>query len=419
MPADGAWWRCFDDQVLDSLIIRATEANATLDQAQARLARARAAVRAGEAARGPQASLYAGAIGPSDTSRHEDVSNTGWAGAGLRVSYDPDLFDRSGPARQAALDDAGVAEAWWQATRLAVQADVAHAYLALRALEAERALLREAADDRDEALQIAQRQFQRGLISEVPLAALVRDAATARADQATLERRHQELTHALAVLLGESPTDWALPPAVHPWPGALPQVPAGIPSEVLARRPDLAATAHAVRAATARVGAAHAAGLPSIQLTASGGLAASGLVDLLHRATRVAGLGLLLDLPVFDAGRREAATQAALADLDGTLAAHRERVWVSLREVEDQLSALEASDRQRQALAPALQAAVRSREVASSRERRGLAARPEVLASHQLEIQQRRALLQAELARLQGTVVLIRALGGGWGSASG
>ncbi len=416
MPADGQWWKSFADPVLDELVARAMAANESLDQAAARIKRANAAVRSADATRGPQAALHGGAIGPSNSSVGDQVSDTSWAGVGIRMSYDLDLFDRHGPARQAALGDAEVAQAAWRAARLAVQADTVHTYLALRALESERALLADDVAGRTEALQIAQRQWRSGLISELPLAGLERDLAAVRSDAALVERRQQELTHALALLLGESPASWQLPGAVAAWPAALPSVPAGIPSQVLARRPDLAASWHAVRAAEARVGAAQSSALPSVTLTAAGGVAASGLTDLLHHATRMVGVGLLFDLPVFDSGRRSAATQAAVADLEQSMSVHRERVLVSLREVEDQLSALQSTQRQAQAQAPALAMATRSREASSSRERRGLAGRPEVLEARHAEIQQQRIACQIELAQRQGTVVLIRVLGGGWRS---
>lgn len=417
--ADGAWWRCFDDPVLDELVGRALSGNGSIEQSVARVQRARAAVRSGEAARGPQAGVHGGVIGPSNTSAGDQVADNSWAGVGVRMSYDVDLFDRGAPSRQAALGDAAVAEATLRATQLLVQADTVHTYLALRALEAERALLDEDVAGRAESLQIAQRQWRIGLISERPLAGLQRDLAAAQSDAAVVDRRHRELSHALAILVGEVPTAWRLPPAAVAWPGTLPNVPAGIPGEVLARRPDLASSGSAVRAAQARVGVAQSSALPSVTLTATGGLAAQGLSELLRNATRMVGFGLLLDLPVFDSGRREAATQAALADLEQAVVAHRERVLVSLREVEDQLSALQAAQRQAQASAPALAAATRTRETSDSRAGRGLAARPEVLESRHLEIQQQRAALQIELARRQGTVALIRALGGGWSGSAG
>ncbi|MBP7659109.1 MAG: efflux transporter outer membrane subunit [Burkholderiaceae bacterium] len=417
--ADGAWWRCFDDPVLDELVGRALSGNGSIEQAVARVQRARAAVRSGEAARGPQVGVHGGVIGPSNTSAGDQVADNSWAGVGVRMSYDLDLFERSAPSRQAALADAAVAQATLSATHLVVQADTVHTYLALRALEAERSLLEEDIAGRAEALQIAQRQWRKGLISERPLAGLERDLASARADAAVLDRRQQELSHALAILVGEVPTSWRLPPASVAWPGALPNVPAGIPGEVLARRPDLASSGSAVRAAQARVGVAQSTALPHVTLTATGGIAAQGLGDLIRNASRMVGFGLLLDLPVFDSGRREAATQAAIADLEQAAAAHRERVLVSLREVEDQLSALQAAQRQADATAPALAAATRTRETSTSRAARGLAARPEVLESRHLEIQQQRAALQIDLARRQGTVALIRALGGGWSGSAG
>jgi len=238
------------------------------------------------------------------------------------------------------------------------------------------------------------------------------EVAATESQALALDRRRTQLEHALAVLLGELPTNFAL--AEVEWRGALPAIPAGIPSTVLTRRPDVSAAQSAMLAAQARVGVAQAAWFPDVALTASGGYASSDLGDLFKWSARSWGVGALLSLPLFDGGRREAGVQNANALWDAAAASYREQVLTAFQDVEDQLAALRLLADQAGAQTQAVDAAARATVLSNSRYRNGLVSQLELLDARRSELANRRQAVQLRAAQYQATVGLIRALGGGW-----
>src|SRR5258706_420333 len=237
-------------------------------------------------------------------------------------------------------------------------------------------------------------------------------AATRRSSR----RRRAELEHALAVLVGEVSSNFALP--VEEWKTALPVIPAGVPSTVLARRPDVSAAQSGMLAAQQRVGVAKAAWFPDVSLTGSGGYASTELGDLFKWSARAWGVGALLSLPVFDGGRRAAGVQNAGAQLDEAVAHYREQVLVAFRDVEDQLSALRLLSEQSGAQADAVASATRTTALSDARYRNGLVSQLDLLDARRSELRNRRQALQVRAAQYEATVGLVRALGGGWGGQS-
>jgi outer membrane protein, multidrug efflux system len=413
----GEWWKAFADPLLDDLVARADRNNTSIQLAAARLAQARALVRSANADRLPQVGLDAGAQRTSaspafGTTRPGTVLN-----AGLGASYEPDLFGRLALASDAAALDAQAREALVQSTRLLVQSDVAQTYFGLRALDAERALVRQTVVAYRDTLRLTERRFTAGDVAELDLARAQTEVAVTESQALALDRRRAELEHALAVLLGELPSALAVNEA--DWRGAPPQVPPGVPSSVLARRPDVAAAQRAMQAAQARVGVAQAAWFPDVSLTASGGFASADLGDLFKWSARAWGVGALLSLPLFDGGRREAGLQNANAQWDAAAASYREQVLVAFRDVEDQLSSLRLLADQATAQAQAVDSASRATVLSDTRYRNGYVSQLELLDARRGELSNRREALQVRAAQYQATVGLIRALGGGWGVAPG
>ena len=192
-------------------------------------------------------------------------------------------------------------------------------------------------------LHLTQRRYQAGDVAELDVAELdvarvQTEVAATESEALALERQQAQLRHALAVLVGDVAMGFSLPPAAVE--AALPVIPPGVPSTVLARRPDVSAAQAAVLAAQARVGVAQAAWFPALALTGSAGFASPELGDLFKWSARSWGIGMLLSLPLFDGGQRVAQEEGARARLEGALAAHRGQVLTAFREVEDQLSAL-------------------------------------------------------------------------------
>lgn len=412
--ARGAWWKAFGDATLDDLVERAARGNTSLQTAAARLAQARAVLRATDSQRALQ--LGVGASAERAAQPGLGLAPGTVLSTGASLSYELDLFGRLAKASDAAALDAQAREALLQSTRLLVQAEVAQAYFALRALDDERTLVRDTVEAYRDTLRLTERRVAAGDIAELDLARVRSEVAATEAEALALDRQRARLEHGLALLLGEPASGFRLAPS--PWQTTLPRVPAGVPSTVLARRPDVSAAQHGLLAAQARVGVAQAAWFPSLALTGAGGFASNDLSDLFRWSARAWSVGALLSLPILDGGRREAGVASARAELDGALAGYREQVLVAFRDVEDELAALRLLDEQGRAQARAVESAVRATGLSETRWRNGLVSQLELLDARRSELRNRRQALAVRAAQYQSTVGLIRALGGGWGDSA-
>jgi multidrug efflux system outer membrane protein len=406
-----SWWQPFADPVLDDLVARAMAANTSVQAAANRLALARAALGSAQASRLPQVGVSAGA-GRSSTPGQLVPQPATQYSAGLNLAYELDLGGRLLHERNAAALDVRAREQLLADARLLVQANVARGYLALRALDTERDIVRDTVAAYGETLSLTEKRARAGDVADLDVARVRAEMAANEAEALSLDRRRVELETALAVLVGEAPSNFSLKPAT--WTTALPTVPAGLPSELLQRRPDLAAARSQLEAAQARVGEARAAWWPSLSLTAQGGGVSSELSNLLKSGASTWGIGLLGALPLFDGGRREAGVNAAKAQMQGEAIAFRESFLLALKDVEDQLGALSLLQAQGEASARAVSAAGQALKLSDTRYRNGLVSQLELLDARRSELANKRSALQVRSAQYQATVGLIRALGGGW-----
>ena len=409
----GEWWKAFGDPVLDDLVARAERNNTELQVAAARLAQARAALGAANADRWPQLGLGAASIrerGLPDLSPASPPATLTSVGATL--GYEADLFGRIASAAHAAKLDAQSREGLVQSTRLAVEASVAQTYLALRATDAERALVRGTVTTYLETLKLTERRFGAGDVAELDVTRARTEVAATESEALALDRRRAELEHALAVLVGEPASSFQLREGA--WDTALPVIPAGVPGTVLARRPDVSAAQLSLLAAQQRVGVAKAAWFPSVTLTATGGQASTEISDLFKWSMRAWSVGALLSLPIFDGGRRDAGIDNARAEMDLALARYREQILGAFRDVEDQLAALHLLAEQAEAQGRAVSSATRTTALSGVRYRNGLVSQLELLDAQRSELRNRRQALSVRSAQYQATVGLVRALGGGW-----
>jgi multidrug efflux system outer membrane protein len=406
----GTWWKAFNDPVLDGLIENADRSNTTVQVAAARLQQALALVRSARADQLPQVNASAGALRIKDPTTF-NVPAT-FLSAGVNLSYEVDLFGRLAHTTDAAQLDAQAREALLQNTRLLVQTSVAQTYFALRALDAERALVRATVSAYGDTLRLTESRFQAGDVAELDVARVTSEAAETESDALALDRARAEFEHALAVLVGEVASDFRLPPAE--WNAALPLIPPGVPSTVLARRPDVSAAQRSLLAAQTRVGVAKAEWFPNLTLTAAGGVASASLGDLFQWSARTWGIGALLSLPVFDGGRRSAAIQNASAEFDAALASYRESILVAFKDVEDELAALRLLADQAETQRRAVAAADRATVLSGSRYSNGFVSQLELLDAQRSELRNRRQSVQVRSAQYQATVGLIKALGGAW-----
>jgi multidrug efflux system outer membrane protein len=414
--ARGEWWLAFSDPVLSGLIAKAApsgdgaQGNNSIRIAAARLAQARAFARSANADRLPQLGISGGATRAAEPGARGAASTLTFAQANL--SYEVDLFGKIANAANAASLDARAQEALLQSTRLLVQAEVAQTYLALRALDTERALVRATVSAYRDTLRLTERRFQAGDIAELDVARVSTEVSATESDALALDRRRAELEHTLAVLVGEPASAFRV--AEADWSTALPGVPAGVPSTVLARRPDVAAAQNTLLAAQQRVGVAKAAWFPDLALTSSAGHASPELGDLFKWSARAWSVNALLSLPLFDGGRREAGVQRAQGELDIALARYRENILMAFKDVEDQLSALRLLAEQADAQSRAVTSAARATALSDSRYRNGLVSQLDLLDAQRSELRNKRQALQVKSAQYQATVLLIRAIGGSW-----
>jgi outer membrane protein, multidrug efflux system len=408
----GTWWKAFADPVLDGLVERADRGNTSIQLAAAKLEQARAQVRTTNASRFPQANLNSGVSRQGGPIINAAGDTGTLINAGVNLSYEVDLFGRLRKAIDAVTLDAQAKEALMQGARLLVQADVAQSYFSLRALDRERAIVRGALAAHREVMRLTERRYKAGLVAELDVVRLSTEVAATESELLALDRRRAELEHALAVLVGEVASTFKLD--ASDWVASLPVIPPGIPSTVLARRPDVSAAQRTMLAAQARLGVAKAAWFPSLSLTAAGGYASPEIGDLFKMSMRAWAIGGLLAQPLFDGGRREAGVKNSAAELAGTIASYREQILVAFKDVEDQLSALRLLADQAEVLDRAVTSATRATLLSDSRYRNGLASQLDSLDARRTELRNQRQALQVHSAQYLSTVGLVRAMGGGW-----
>ncbi|SAI67687.1 outer membrane efflux protein [Bordetella ansorpii] len=332
------------------------------------------------------------------------------------MSYEVDLFGRVSSSVEAANADAQQSAALYRSVLLALQADVATGYFQVRQLDAELQIYRQTVDLRGASLKLIQQRYDAGDIGELDLARSRAELESARADAAGVQRQRSAAEHALAVLLGKAPAEFDMPS--QPLSRVAIDVPAGLPSTLLERRPDIAAAERAMAAANARVGVAKAAFFPRLDITAAGGFESSELGNLFQWSSRTFLLGPLvgtaLSIPIFDGGRRQAGVDRARAVYEEDVANYRQTVLTAFREVEDNLSNLRLLRGQTEAQEAALQASTRAAKLSQTQYREGSISYLDVIEADRSVLLQQRASVQLNGERARSTVNLIRALGGGW-----
>jgi multidrug efflux system outer membrane protein len=416
----GEWWKAFNDSTLNKLIEDATAANANLAAAAARVKQARAIAGIVEADRIPQIGVQAGAQRrrASDVSLGLPAATPVAPGnvfqARLTASYEVDLFGRVANNVSAAQADAAASEATFRSVLLALQADVAQTYFRLRATDAELAFLNETVRLREENVRINQRRYDLGDVGELDLARAKTELSTTRSDAIALERQRAQLEHALAVLLGKPAAAFSADNNPLLASATLPGIPAGLPSALLERRPDIAAAQRAMIAANARIGVARSAMFPALSLTAAGGGESADLGDLFKWSSRSWVLGALLSMPLIDGGRNQANIARSEAALEESVASYRQSVLTAFAEVEDNLVGLRTLAGQAQAIDDAVESARRSADLANKLYSAGRSSYLEVLDAQRNLATVERSAVQLRGTRATTTVALIRALGGGW-----
>jgi multidrug efflux system outer membrane protein len=410
------WWTLFGDAELNSLVERALDANQDLIAAAARVEQARAAAGIARSAYFPSVAVGASAD-RSRTSRTTDVvmplAETDTVRGALDASWELDLFGRVRRLNESARAGVAASAADFDSVRLALTAEVASSYFSLRAIDREIALVDEGVALRLRALELVTSRRTNGAATDFDVARAEAELASTEAESAALANRRAALQGALAVLLGEVASDFAIsdlkseisdPPAV----------PAGLPSTLLERRPDIAAAESSLVAANAQIGVAKAAFFPSISLTGSAGYASGEIDRLFSGDSRAWSIGPSVYLPVFQGGRNKANLERSRAAYEESVARYRQRVLVAFREVQDALTATQLLGSQAEAQERAVAAARRAGDLAQTRFDAGFVNYFEVIDAQRTLLATERAATQLGAQRLLTSVALIKALGGGW-----
>jgi len=335
------------------------------------------------------------------------------------ASYEVDLFGRVASTVDAASADTQRSEALYRSVLLALQADVAQNYFALRELDSEAEVFAQAVRLREQTLKLVTRRYAEGEITELDVSRAQAELATAQSDAMTVQRLRAASEHSLAVLLGSAPAEFSMA-ADRLTPVEL-RIPPGLPSSLLERRPDVAAAERAMAAANSRIGVAKAAFFPSLTLTGTGGFESATLGDLFKWSSRAFLLGPLagtaLNIPIFDGGRRKGNLANARAVYEEDVAAYRQQVLVAFREVEDNLSDVRIVEAQTKTQNEAVEASQRAADLSRVQYTEGAINYLDVIDAERTVLQARRAAIQLQGVKAASTVNLIRALGGGWGDA--
>jgi NodT family efflux transporter outer membrane factor (OMF) lipoprotein len=423
-PADaadrGAWWAVYQDPELNDLEQRCASANQNIAAALHAYEQAHDLVRVNRAALYPTVSIGGSA------SRNRISNTTPLRPAAspadyweflipLNISWEPDLWGGVRRQIESSAANAQASAADLADTRLSLQGMLAVTFLQLRGLDLQAQLLRSTLDTYTQTLQLTQALRKGGLVTEIDVQEAQAQLEEARAQLIDLGEQRAQYEHAIAVLIGEPATDFHI--AERPLVGNPPAVPTGVPSELLQRRPDIAAAERRVAAANALIGVAKAAYYPNITLGAGGGVETDMVSQLFNSGSAQWNAGPSASEILYDAGRRKAQVDYAVAQREQATALYREQVLSAFRDVEDQLSALRVLEEEATVQQRAVDAAKQSTDLSLLRYKRGLAAYLEVLTSQTVELNDERAAAALVARRIVASAQLQMALGGGWSSA--
>jgi len=415
----GAWWKIYGDAQLDTLEEKVNISNQTLLAAEAQFRQARALAQGARANYFPTVTLE-----PSATYASRSISVNS-AGAAVSVSkpvgvyslpvdvtWDIDLW---GKVRRTVEENDAAAQASaadLESARLSAHAEVAQDYFQLRALDAQKVILGEAIVAYAQSLQLTLNRYASGVASKGDVLQAQTQLKTTQAQAIDVGVGRAQLEHAIAVLIGIPPALFSIP--ITPLTEAPPPIPFVLPSELLERRPDVAAAERRIAAANAQIGVALAAYYPSLSLSAAAGFQATQLSTLLSWPSRFWSVGPAVSQILFDGGLRRAQTDQARAAYDGALATYRETVLTAFQQVEDNLAALRILQEEADVQTEAVHAAEQSLTVETNQYKAGIVSYLQVVTVQQIALSNQQTAMAILGNRLSASVLLIKALGGGW-----
>jgi NodT family efflux transporter outer membrane factor (OMF) lipoprotein len=418
----GNWWEIFQDPQLNALEEQVTISNQNLKVAQAQYTQARALVRFNRAAYFPTVAVAPSVTRtkvsgnrPPQTSIFNGRTNTDFQ-LPVEFAYEVDAWGQVRRNVESFREQAQASAADLATVNLSAHAQLALFYFEARSLDAQEQLLNSTVQAYEQALQLNQTRFEGGVGSEVEVEQAKTQLETTRAQAIDVGVARAQFEHAVAVLIGKPPASFSLPPLPLSTPP--PPVPAGVPSELLERRPDIASSERLMAAANARIGVAKAAYYPLINLTGDGGFESGTITTLLQGPSGFWSVGVSAFQTVFDAGRRRAASDQAIAVYDQTVATYRETVLTGFQQVEDNLAALRILEKEAQTQNEAVIAAQKSLDLSIQRYKGGVTSYLEVTVAQSAALSDEVTAVNILGRRMVAAVQLIQALGGGWDSSS-
>ncbi len=413
----GNWWEIFQDPQLNALEEKVNVSNQTLRAAVDRYQEARDVLRQTRSSLFPL--VNAAVTGSQNRQSQNKALFGGTAPVNYSdivlsgdVSYEADVWGSVRRSVEASRTLAQASAADLETIRLSLHAELALDYLTLRGLDAQKQLFDTNVDAFDKALQLTESRFQGGVASREDVDLAATQLEQTRAEDIDITSSRDQFEHAVAVLIGQPASSFSLDPAPSP---AIPPVPPpGLPSELLERRPDIAEAERRVASANEQVGIARAAFFPTVTLGLVGGFESGRFPNWLTGPSAIWSIGASAAETVFDAGRRRAVSDQAIASYDELVADYQQTVLVSFQEVEDSLSDLRVLDEEAKTQDAAVAAANRALDQSTNRYKGGLDTYLTVITAQSAALANERTAVSLLTRRLTSTVLLVKALGGGW-----
>ena len=416
----GKWWEIFNDSQLNALEEKVNISNQNIALADANFRMARAVVKESRSQYFPTVTTNPSIIASRQSSRATQSSVSGGHvitdyTLPFDVSWEPDLWGRIRNTVSASASEAQATAADLENVRLSVEAELAFDYYEVRSLDAQKQLLDSTVAAYQQELDLTRVRFQTGIASDEDVAQAETQLETTQAQATDLGIQHAQLEHAIALLTGQPASTFSLSSA--PLKAEPPPIPIGLPSQLLERRPDIAASERRVAEANAQIGVTKAAFSPALTLSAAAGVVSTSIASWFTWPARFFSLGPTLAQTLFDKGKRAAATEQARAQYDGTVANYRQTVLTAFQEVEDNLAALRILSRELEQQEAAVKSSERTLSLANDRYKSGIDSYLNVITAQTTLLANQRTAVNLRMQQMTASVELIKALGGGWNAS--
>ena len=410
------WWELFNDAQLNALEEQVEISNQNIVAVKARFRQAQALVASSRSAYLPLIT------GTASKTRNQPSGNSTNSINGpairdtnslsLNLSWEADIWGKIGRTVEASQASFEATASDIAAARLSAQAELAQNYFSLRIADNQKKLLDETVIDYQKSMELTQNRYKAGVVGKADVVQAETILKSTQAQASDLGIQRAQFEHAIALLIGKAPSELTIKPELLN--STTPNIPLNVPSVLLERRPDIAAAERRVAAANAEIGVAKAAYFPSLTLSALAGFQSNNLSDLLSIPSRIWSLGSSLAIAVFDGGQRRALSDQAIAVYDENVATYRQTVLTGFKEVEDSLAALRVLQEEQKLQAESLEAARLSQRYTINQYKAGVVTYLDVINVNNIALNNERTLINLQGNQMLNSVLLIKALGGGW-----